>query len=69
MAQALLKAAVAYAGRRGARIVEGYPYDIHKNLPSAFVWTGLLSTFREVGFEEVARRSPTRPIVRKELKS
>jgi GNAT superfamily N-acetyltransferase len=69
IAQALLEAAVAYARRRGAWIVEGYPYDLHENLPNAFVWTGLLSTFRRVGFKEVARRSPTRPMVRKELKS
>jgi GNAT superfamily N-acetyltransferase len=64
---ALLDAVVEYARRRGAKIVEGYPQDLQKELPSAFVWTGLLPTFRKVGFKEVARRSPTRPIMRKEL--
>jgi len=35
--------------------------------PPAFVWTGFESTFRRAGFEEIARRSPTRPILRKPL--
>jgi GNAT superfamily N-acetyltransferase len=63
----LLQAAVGYARQRGAKIVEGYPQDLQKDLPSAFVWTGLLPTFRKAGFKEVVRRSPTRPIMRKEL--
>lgn len=61
----LLLAAVEYARQRGAKIVEGYPQDLQKDLPSPFVWTGLLATFRKAGFKEVARRSPTRPIMRK----
>lgn len=64
---ALLRAAVEYARQHGATIVEAYPQDLQKDLPSAFVWTGLFPTFRKVGFKEVARRSPTRPIMRKEL--
>ncbi len=61
----LLEAAVAYAKRRGARIVEGYPFDYEsKKTPDAFVWTGLVGTFRDAGFTEVARRSATRPIMR-----
>lgn len=64
---ALLRAAVEYARRRGATIVEAYPQDLQKDLPDAFVWTGLFPTFRKVGFKEVARRSQTRPIVRKKL--
>jgi hypothetical protein len=47
--QGLLEAAVEYACQRGAKIVEGYPQDIQKDLPSAFVWTGLLPTFRRAG--------------------
>jgi GNAT superfamily N-acetyltransferase len=67
LSAALLEAVVEYARRRGATIIEGYPQDLQKDLPSAFVWTGLLPTFRKVGFKEVARRSPTRPIMRKQL--
>lgn len=61
----LLKAAVEYARQRGARIVEGYPYEQAGGLsPDPFVYTGLLSAFQKAGFSEVLRRSPTRPIVR-----
>jgi GNAT superfamily N-acetyltransferase len=64
---ALLKAAVDYADQNGAEIVEGYPQEARKSLPDAFAWTGILSTFRHAGFKEVARRSPTRPIMRKDV--
>jgi molybdopterin converting factor small subunit/GNAT superfamily N-acetyltransferase len=63
---ALLRAAVDEAARRGATIVEGYPLDpAGRRLADAFAWFGLASSFRRAGFEEVARRSPTRPIMRR----
>lgn len=65
----LLKAAVDYATQNGAKIVEGYPQDVRKNLPDAFAWTGLFSAFRNAGFSEVVRRSTARPIVRKDVMS
>lgn len=62
---ALLKAAVAYAKKHGANIVEGYPVDPKKgDMPTLFAFTGMPSAFRKVGFLEVARRSATRPIMR-----
>ena len=63
----LLAAAADFARSRGAQVVEGYPTEPKpgKNLPPAFAWTGLASAFRKAGFKEVARRSPTRPIMRK----
>ena len=62
---ALLKAAIAYAGRRGCRILEGYPVEPKRGkTPDAFAWTGLASSFRQAGFTEVCRRSKTRPIMR-----
>ena len=64
LSRALLEEAVRYAALRGAQIIEGYPQDVHKNLPDAFVWTGLIDTFRAVGFQEVARRSKSRPVMR-----
>ncbi len=67
----LLKAAVSYARNSGASIVEGYPFDLtgrKSPLPGAFVWTGLVSAYRKAGFKEIARRSPTRPIMRCYLK-
>lgn len=65
----LLEAAVEYARKQGARIIEGYPVDPKPDARSAdvFVWTGLASAFRKAGFEEIQRRSPTRPIMRRVL--
>jgi len=61
----LLRVAVECAKEHGARIVEGYPVEPKKpRMPDAFVFTGLVSTFRKTGFAEVLRRSETRPIVR-----
>jgi len=61
----LLKAAVAYARKQGARIIEGYPVEPKKGrMPDPFVYTGLVPSFRSAGFVEVLRRSETRPIMR-----
>lgn len=61
----LLRAAVEYARRHGARIVEGYPVEPKKPVvPDVFAYTGFASAFTKAGFKEVARRSPTRPIMR-----
>ena len=66
VAKQLLRAGVAYAKRRGARIIEGYPVAPRQGrLPAAFIWTGVPPIFEKAGFKEVARRSPTRPIVRR----
>ncbi len=64
----LLKGAVDHARREGAKIVEGYPVEPKNDQPDVFVYTGLASAFRKAGFEEVARRSPSRPIMRCLLK-
>lgn len=64
----LLQAACEFAGNRGAKIVEGYPIDTPKSsYPAVYAWVGFASTFQKVGFEEIARRSATRPIMRKVL--
>jgi GNAT superfamily N-acetyltransferase len=61
----LLRAAVEYAKKQGARIVEGYPVEPKKpKMPDLFAYHGLASTFRKAGFVEVIRRSETRPIMR-----
>jgi GNAT superfamily N-acetyltransferase len=60
----LISAAVAHAGACGAGIVEAYPIDPRRKLSSAELYTGKLSAFLALGFKEVARRSPHRPIVR-----
>ena len=64
----LLYAAADLARSLGARIVEGYPADTRGEIqPAPFVWTGLPSAFSKAGFEEVMRRSATRPIMRKRV--
>jgi GNAT superfamily N-acetyltransferase len=60
----LLETAIEHARRSGAKIVEGYPHDVEGSSPDLFVFTGLMPAFRKVGFQEVARRSPKRPIMR-----
>jgi GNAT superfamily N-acetyltransferase len=62
----LLRAATAFARKRGARILEGYPVVAKKGrMPDVFAWTGLPGTFENAGFVEILRRSPVRPIFRK----
>jgi GNAT superfamily N-acetyltransferase len=63
----LLQAATDFARSQGARILEGYPHDARKKTGDAFLWTGVAPAFARAGFVEVARRSPTRPIMRKKL--
>jgi GNAT superfamily N-acetyltransferase len=66
----LLRAAKAFAAKRGATILEGYPSDPRgKALPDPFVYTGLPGAFEKAGFEEAARPAPTRPIMRKRIRS
>jgi GNAT superfamily N-acetyltransferase len=66
---ALIKGAVDYARKKGARIVEGYPVEPKKDsVAPVFVFTGLAPAYRKAGFKEVARRSETRPIMRRTLR-
>ena len=61
----MLRAAVAFAAKKGAAIVEGYPVvPTMARTPDAFVYTGVPSAFLAAGFREVLRRSRTRPIMR-----
>lgn len=62
----LLRATADFVSNRGGRIIEGYPVEPNgdKPIPAAFAWTGISVAFRAAGFAEVARRSPTRPIMR-----
>jgi GNAT superfamily N-acetyltransferase len=61
----LIKAAVDYARKRGATIVESYPIEVASgSYPDAFAYTGFSSTFISTGFKAVARRSERRAIYR-----
>jgi len=68
MTARLVDAALAHARASGAKIVEAYPVEPKKAVvPGLFAYTGFVSTFLAAGFKEVARRSETRPILRKGL--
>jgi GNAT superfamily N-acetyltransferase len=63
----LLRAAVDYARRKGARILEGYPTEPDQPRADMFVWTGVASAFRRAGFRCVDRRGRTR-VMRRHLR-
>jgi GNAT superfamily N-acetyltransferase len=65
----LLKAALEFARKKGAKILEGYPVEPKKGkMPDVFAYHGLASAFRRAGFKEVLRRSETMPIMRYYMK-
>jgi GNAT superfamily N-acetyltransferase len=65
VATRLLEAAIEYARTQGAVAVEGYPVEPRKDeMPAIYAWMGLASMFRNAGFEELARRSEHRPVMR-----
>jgi hypothetical protein len=64
----MLKAAIEYARSRGARLVEAYPVDGRGRIADDSMWFGAKSMYDRAGFVEVARRKPTRPLVRKTLR-
>jgi GNAT superfamily N-acetyltransferase len=64
----MLRAAVDYARSCGARLVEGYPVDKDERSHPDSMFFGAKAIYDRAGFREVARRKPTRPIVRRELR-
>lgn len=66
--RALLEAGLEYARKRGAPAVEGYPIEPSAKYPDAYAFTGIASSFRRAGFEEAARPSRTRRIMRRSLR-
>lgn len=68
VALALLEAACDFVRERGGIALEGYPIAPNKTpYAAAYAWTGFAEIFQRAGFTEVARRSETRPIMRKRL--
>lgn len=64
VAQALLDGAIAYARKQGAKLLEAYPVDKPGRANDDQMWFGAKSMYDRVGFKEVARRKPQRPVVR-----
>lgn len=62
---ALLRGAVEYAGKKGAKIVEAYPVDAKdRKIPPAELYTGTVEMFEGADFEIVADRGGRRLIMR-----
>jgi len=70
----MLRGAVAYAKKRGAKIVEVYPIDMQteklagQKLGSYAGYMGIASAFREAGFVEADHASETQLIMRYVIK-
>jgi len=64
----LLNAAVDYAGKQGARIVEAYPLESTREQTGFDGFSGIASTFRKAGFAEVKRVSEKQLMMRKEVR-
>ena len=63
VAAGLLAAAVEFAAANGAELIEAYPVDGPRQSAVDY-FTGTMGMFTRAGFEEVARRNETRPVVR-----
>jgi GNAT superfamily N-acetyltransferase len=70
LSRKMIEAAVGYAKNRGASIVEAYPVEPKTTpMPAVFAYPGIASAYLAAGFREVARRSETRPIMRRRVSS
>jgi len=65
---ALIVEALKAAKRAKAPALEAYPVDTALPSSTSNVFTGTVSTFKRLGFKSVARRQPSRPIMRHYLK-
>ncbi|UCH79529.1 MAG: GNAT family N-acetyltransferase [Candidatus Coatesbacteria bacterium] len=65
VATVLIRAAVEHVRAQGGEAVEGYAVEPRRGRTAdLYAYPGPVSAFRAAGFVEVARRSPTRPIMR-----
>jgi len=64
----LIVEALKVAKRANARALEAYPVDTARPGGTSNLFTGRASTFKRLGFRAVARRQPSRPIMRHDLK-
>ena len=65
---ALIAAALKAAKRARAPALESYPVDTARRGSTSHAFTGTAAAFRRLGFKTVARRTPTRPVMRHDLK-
>jgi GNAT superfamily N-acetyltransferase len=67
VAEALLRGAIDYARSQGATRLEAYPVDKRERSNPLSMWFGAKSMYDRAGFQEVARRKATRPVVRRRV--
>lgn len=65
--ETMLARAADYARAHGATLLEAYPVDKPDRGRDEGMWFGAKAMYDKAGFVEVARRKPTRPVVRKRL--
>src|SRR5205823_922867 len=68
VAEALLDGAMRWARAQGVTLLEAYPCDKRLKNRNGPTWFGAKAMFDRAGFVEVARRTPTRPVVRRSLR-
>ena len=64
---ALIESAVLLAAQAGAPALEAYPVDTAVPGHTGNLFPGVASAFARHGFQEVARRKPDRPVMRRTL--
>lgn len=65
--RALIDAALVHAAKAGATLVEAYPLEEAKSAAWGGGYVGFADVFRSAGFVETARRTPNRPLMRRDL--
>lgn len=69
LSEALVIAAADHAKKKGAKLIEAYPWATEEKRAPATIYTGVASTFERAGFETVASRARHRPIMRLSLRA
>jgi GNAT superfamily N-acetyltransferase len=64
----LLAGAIDFARSQGVRLLEAYPIDKDEPSHPDFMFFGSRDLYARAGFREVARRSPTRVVMRRTLR-
>jgi GNAT superfamily N-acetyltransferase len=64
----LLADAIRFARDQGADVLEAYPVDKAARSHDDFMFFGSRSLYERAGFTEVVRRSPTRVVMRRDLR-
>jgi len=65
---ALIREVLKTAKRANVPAVEAYPIDAAKPGSTSNVFTGTAAVFQRLGFRTVARREPSRPVMRHDLR-